>query len=555
MKNIILCADGTGNKGGYGADTNVYKVYKAVNIKNAKDKYGDKVEQITFYDQGVGTSESGGDSNKYFIALAEAFGFGFGFGTNVRQLYAFLARNYEEGDSIYLFGFSRGAATVRAVTGFIDACGLIDKTPFDDLSNGFNEKNFWIKVNEAFDCYKSYDKQQQGAFKKGADTIKKTEDGDLKIKFIGVWDTVSALGFPHNTIVSRLYDPMHDFIERSVTGESTEEFNSRKKLERLGGSLLGKVFDCLSYRFYNYKLTSGIENAYHALSIDDERKTFKPLVWDEKDFKGDDVKQVWFAGVHSNVGGGYPRTGMSDVALQWMMTKAEALGLVFYDDQKTAIKESTNVHDKLYDSRDGVALYYRYGPRNLQELCHGKLKGKITLHDSVYEKITRNSSDPYTPDGLPMVFNIVNTGETKETPVTVSNEGSWGFEDEEMKATIMYRKTLYVTFVGLTIVMLLFSGKFWMYPEWLGEQPSCITHPYLAHIVDFLNYLTPVYFENFITYVVCVNPWSLIMLLSPLLVMYVLRNQFTKELDDICRKKNALYTETPIAENLENVTR
>ena len=81
------------------------------------------------------------------------------------------------------------------------------------------------------------------------------------------------------------------------------------------------------------------------------------------------VEQVWFAGVHSNVGGGYPRTGLSDVALQWMLTKAQAHGLVLYRDQITAIEDSANTYDKLYDSRDGFAMYYRYGPRNLVELC------------------------------------------------------------------------------------------------------------------------------------------------------------------------------------------
>ena len=98
MKNIVLCSDGTGNKGGYGEDTNVYKTYKAVDVFN--------VAQYTFYDQGVGTDKSDTNKNKYRTALAGAFGFGFR--DNVLNLYQFLARSYVPGDTIFLFGFSRG---------------------------------------------------------------------------------------------------------------------------------------------------------------------------------------------------------------------------------------------------------------------------------------------------------------------------------------------------------------------------------------------------------------------------------------------------------------
>ncbi|NQY66295.1 MAG: DUF2235 domain-containing protein, partial [Flavobacteriales bacterium] len=110
-KNIILCADGTGNEGGYTPDSNVYKMYNAIDIHNAAK------EQITFYDNGVGTQK-----NKYIRSLSGALGFGFE--TNVKDLYEFLARRYDAGDGIFMFGFSRGAATIRAFNGFIDNVGL-----------------------------------------------------------------------------------------------------------------------------------------------------------------------------------------------------------------------------------------------------------------------------------------------------------------------------------------------------------------------------------------------------------------------------------------------
>ena len=112
-KNIILFADGTGNKGGYTPSSNVYKLYHAIDLHSPDKK------QITFYDNGVGTS-----TNKYLRGVGGAFGFGFE--TNVKDLYEFLARNYDPGDDVYIFGFSRGAATVRAFNGFMAHSGLIN---------------------------------------------------------------------------------------------------------------------------------------------------------------------------------------------------------------------------------------------------------------------------------------------------------------------------------------------------------------------------------------------------------------------------------------------
>ncbi|MDD2660347.1 MAG: DUF2235 domain-containing protein, partial [Methylococcales bacterium] len=191
MKNIVLCSDGTGNQGGYGKDSNVYKTYKAVDNNNPD------IFQYTFYDQGVGTNKSDNSKNKYMTALSGAFGFGFS--KNVLDLYHFLARSYDTGDAIFLFGFSRGAATVRAFAGFINACGLLDRNHPSVKTNGiFDSGKFQEQVNKAFECYKSKDKNAQQNFKNQYAITDNTyaPDGNLKIKFIGVWDTVSALGFP-----------------------------------------------------------------------------------------------------------------------------------------------------------------------------------------------------------------------------------------------------------------------------------------------------------------------------------------------------------------------
>ena len=188
-KNIVLCSDGTGNKGGYGNDSNVYKLYQAIDIHNAETK------QISFYDNGVGTKEDGSavKSNKFWVALSGAFGFGFE--DNVRDLYEFLARHYEVGDQIYIFGFSRGASTVRAFTGYIHSCGLLDKT------KAATEVEFQKLIDQSLKAYEKITDEKSvlaNDFKENyaVNDENHAPDANLKIHFIGVWDTVSALGFP-----------------------------------------------------------------------------------------------------------------------------------------------------------------------------------------------------------------------------------------------------------------------------------------------------------------------------------------------------------------------
>ncbi len=574
MKNIVLCSDGTGNKGGYGEDTNVYKTYKALNVFN--------VDQYTFYDQGVGTDKSDTSKNKYWTALSGAFGFGFH--DNILHLYHFLARSYNPGDAIFLFGFSRGAATVRAFTGFINACGLLDRNHSSVQTGGaFDSDKFQKQVKQAFKCYENLKKDPQQAqnFKKqyAVQNDVHAPDGDLKIKFIGVWDTVSALGFPKDfSIILQGIGTAAEKISNMIPG--------------------------LAHDFYDYELNDSIENAYHAISIDDKRETFHPLVWDETSYNGH-VEQVWFAGVHSNVGGGYPRPGLSDVALLWMLAKAQDHGLLFHPDLITAIQSSANIYDKLYDSRDGIAIYYRYGPRNLVELCRNKLKGNIAIHHSAYNKIIE-FSEGYAPDGIPARFDVVDIDPDKPAFPVVKfqvdaennqqkpeNAGkpAWATLAAEMNKVIGARKILYRIFVELTMAIILVAGNFWVNPpESVSDLNACeinhiqiiqsnaqtseknldiksfIANPFIAYkqdaaasttvtppdfcraannrplkwLGDILRYVTPSYFENFITYVVEVHWWILAGMLSTLFYLNSLHKRYINKLDKICRQMSDL---------------
>ena len=464
MKNIILCADGTGNLGGETPDSNVFKMYNAVDIHNQD------LKQVTFYDNGVGTAD-----NKYWRGLSGAFGFGFK--RNVCDLYRFLATHYKPGDQVFLFGFSRGAAEVRAFTGFLAAAGLID-------GHGCTEDELRERTKQAFKIYESGN--GNGSF---------GEHGAIPIKFVGVWDTVSALGFPQDW---------------KITGIGMWVLN-------VLFMMLDHIFDFfLPHRFYNFELTPNIEFAYQALAIDDERNSFTPKVWDERIVEkrtrdenrqehGTEVEQVWFAGAHSNVGGGYGRAGLANVALDWMMIRAKKHGMVLKDDVHEEVVHNSNVHGRLYDSRDGFAVYYRYVPRDIQELCKNKLRGNIAIHDSVLDRMKQRTAN-YAPGNLPVSFDVVG----KEPVRNVNNAGA-SVERKAIKKWVFRREWLYGLFLEFTLIVvgaaiclwIKSPGKVKISPR---EGPLGIFDTVLGHIAEVLTYILPRMFESLVNLAVIQKP-------------------------------------------------
>jgi uncharacterized protein (DUF2235 family) len=393
MKNIVICSDGTGNTAIKGRGTNVFKLYEAVDFEGHRTD-PNKIRQIGFYDDGVGTSRI-----KALAALGGAFGIGLG--RNVRQLYADLARVYEPGDGIFLFGFSRGAFTVRTLSGLIAACGIVDRCHRECRSDG----DLRDLVSRAYRAYRdryrtrlmqlfrgpASDKppsviamRTQCAVQHAGDRGADVEPWQVPIAFVGVWDTVDAVGFPIPGVAALWNETFHRF------------------------------------KFPDHVLGPMIERARHALAIDDERHSFHPLLWDEEP-KGDGrpkttaaqnsdrIKQVWFSGVHSNVGGGYPKQGLSVVSLAWMMDEVEQAwtlpdgtkrpGLRFSPGDRQLYHERQNVYDKLYDSRAGVSCVYRYMPRNIVQLCQ-KSHVQPRLHVSVAERCMAAPAG-YAPGNIP----------------------------------------------------------------------------------------------------------------------------------------------------------
>lgn len=253
-KRIIFCADGTWDKPDN--DTNVYKLFKAIPTTS---------DQVAFYDDGVGSDGTPIDK------LAGG-AIGDGLFQKIKDGYKKIVHAYEQGDDIFIFGFSRGAFTARSLAGMIAICGL-PTSPVDDDAR---------LVNTAFQAYRNQD--QRTAL---LTSLNKYALFNAKIKMVGVWDTVGSLGIP---------------------------------------ALFGGV-DPVLYGFLDTNLHPDVLNAYQALAIDERRRQFPPTLWTSAPAVGQVLEQVWFSGVHCDVGGGYPETGLSDITFSWMLGKAINLGL------------------------------------------------------------------------------------------------------------------------------------------------------------------------------------------------------------------------------------
>lgn len=409
-KNIILLSDGTGNGAAKRNKTNVWRLYDALDLQGRK--------QVACYDDGVGSQE--------FLPLKLLGGvFGWGLKRNVQELYMFLCHNYEPGDRIYLFGFSRGAYTVRLLAGMIAFCGV-----YADCSD---EEQLKRVTKEHYNAFRSQ-------FTEGMLTqwvrkyTGKTESAPMKyypdITFMGVWDTVDAYGLP--------FDGLARFWDRYI----------------------------YPIYFPDRKLSSRVKKACHALSVDDERKTFHPLLWDESEETDPSrIEQVWFPGVHSDVGGGYPRSSLALVSLDWMLARVAAQaekedipGLYFIQQCREEIRAHANWHGPQHDSRALAGVYYRYSPRDIERLCSDKKAGVQVrcpqLHRSVLERVARNAV-PYVPHGLPQEYEVVVTNDAKERPPDYEAPQERVRRKAETRAVatvIRYRKVLYFCMLATTLV-------------------------------------------------------------------------------------------------------
>lgn len=373
-KNIVLLSDGTGNSGGKGNGTNVWRLYNAIHRRVPE------TPQIAFHDDGVGTEDF-----KLLKIIGGAFGYGLE--RNVCELYEHLVLNYRPNDRIYLFGFSRGAFTVRVLAGLIAHCGVIDPSK---SNGGMSIDRLRELITEGFMSYREIVKAEirrkrskRSSRTAGGGLVHResspfraahSHQGELTIECLGIWDTVDAVGVPFDEardVVDRIYPTSYSDAENDIP----------------------------------------VKNVFHAISVDDQRRTFVPVMWLESTTAGKprgNVEQVWFPGVHSNVGGGYPKQGVAHVTLEWMAERAQRAGLILREGALEEIRDAANADDKVYDSRSGIAAYYRYEQRDIAGISSEAGIARPKIHVSVLERAL-HGTDGYSPGNLPKEFDVVAT--------------------------------------------------------------------------------------------------------------------------------------------------
>lgn len=324
VKNIVVLSDGTAKDGGVGVDTNVYRLFKAAENRTSR--------QVVFYDRGLGTG----------WRRLTGSAFGAGMSGNILECYRFIFDNFEAGDRIFLFGFSRGAATVRSLSAFIHLFGVLPKSRPE-------------LIKKAYAIYKEDNPKKRN--RRAAEFVRDHHTMWTRVKFVGVWDTVAALGVPAPAL----------------------------------DSLLDRL-PFLRHKFHNFRLSPSVEHAFHALSIDDRRRVFHPVLWDAgplEDYQ--EVRQVWFTGMHSDVGGGTSAKGLSDITLTWMLGHAKEQGLLVYRDPEM----NPNPAAAMTDSRAGKGRFYS---EEVREWDTGR-EDRPVLHPKVLERVEHfnGTHTPYKP--------------------------------------------------------------------------------------------------------------------------------------------------------------
>jgi uncharacterized protein (DUF2235 family) len=330
-RRLIACCDGTWNK----PDRQGHTTNVVRLVRSIRACTDDGVSQIVYYHPGVGTGN--------FVDRWVGGGTGIGLSENVRSVYAWLLDNYRDGDEIFLFGFSRGAYTARSVAGLIAHVGLLRKHHMENFEEVWDYYRQPEKVRE---------KEEEAFLANFPDRVRRE---DVTIRCIGVFDTVGSMGIPHSGF-------------------------------------------CRSeYQFHDVILGPAVEYAFHALAIDEQRKPFQPAVWKSNPSPRvrQTVEQVWFPGVHSNIGGGYPEHVLSDATLFWMASRIAPL--LELDRQYLAAQaQSQRVRPyamgKLVDSM--TSFYRLFTGRYIRPIC--ETDASEGVHASAFMRLddTNGAPDP-----------------------------------------------------------------------------------------------------------------------------------------------------------------
>lgn len=369
-KRIIICCDGTWNepeniKDEVKVPTNILKTVRAVTPFDEKNN----ITQVIFYNEGVGTGS---------IGLADRMiggGLGAGISANIQSAYRFLANNYRQGDEIFLFGFSRGAYTARSLSGMLEEIGLLDKT---DLRY----------VPEAYEYYHiEPDKRIESKFHNLLEDLPRQSP---KVKFLGVFDTVGSLGVP-----------------TPILGRIQNWAGQKWRLFRVG--------------FHDCSLSKSVDYAYQALALDEHRGPFRPAIWDKLNGQIA-VQQVWFSGVHSNIGGGYPDCGISDTAMKWLMNRAMECGLAM-DKNYIDTRIKPDPLGKLEDSYSmGYKILERLRVKPHQRIVGEHLGMGEMIHESVLKRICSDQQPLYRPVNIAPPEQIKSLADNANDFITINGK-------------------------------------------------------------------------------------------------------------------------------------
>src|SRR5262245_26561356 len=328
MKNVVICADGTGNS--FGAQvSNVSRLVQLIDLNNPE-------RQVAIYDQGIGTDPRYVNAVKEYkdnerehrraltitdppfrtwwlptpVVRVAGLAIGYGLRRNVKELYTALAQCYEHGDSLYFFGFSRGAFTVRVLAGLLFRCGLLPKDA-PDLD---------VKFERAYSLYKPHLEDFDAVA-----TFKHDEHvRSPRVSFLGIWDTVKSYGgiWPQSLPHLR-HNPIVDTVR-------------------------------------------------HALALDEQRSWFLPTSWggidsdrmiDDPRYRAQDIVEIWFRGVHSDVGGGFDDDAAAMIPLRWMLNEAKSGGLRLSQAGRDLAVSVDPECPTLHESLTGGWLFTEYLPR------------------------------------------------------------------------------------------------------------------------------------------------------------------------------------------------
>jgi len=460
-KRIILLSDGTGNSERSPFKTNVWRTYQALKLAPG--------EQIAYYDNGVGTS-----TMKPLAVLGGAFGWGLK--RNVIGLYKFLCRTYEPGDLVYGFGFSRGAFTIRVLVGLIDGEGLVRYRKDDGLAISEQElTRYATAASRAYrkECYRApwaipaiVGRLLRDAFLAVRDRPRGLRPYDKgknipveEIRYLGLWDTVDAYGIP----IRELKSVVDHYIWP------------------------------LSFR--SSELSDKVKCARHALALDDERATFHPLIWNElgeidkfqaNRVPANRIRQVWFAGAHANVGGGYPDDGLAYVPLLWILEEACGAGLEFEPELIRLYKAVVNRFGRIYDSRAGRAAFYRYSPRRIDRSPERPYTNRPLVASTVFERMTQGQYAPISIHGP--IDCIGGSG-------SVARQYN-GEAMELVRDTVWWRRTAYWVMVLIAALILGFPWLAALFSSARDDQLSEVLSGFF--IFPLLKMVTPAFAARWI---------------------------------------------------------